>query len=276
VRLEEIVDDYAYVLTELRDAKLPDAFAAIPYWESSCRAEARSFLCAQGYWQLMPEVAHRMNVEVKDCKLRGSDTLWSPVDIVPAMLVKMNAPYVDPEGPSCRIQGCAIDERKDLQVSTRAAVSLLAEAWDDPVLRDSGAAVQLTILSHHAGYDDSRFYDGREKRTNIKTAYQRWLANSGSTKGRSPTVYGDNIKCSAPNVDEWCGSVFDPATQHYAYNILAEHILAVCYYAMNYDDLPVFKTWKDYVVGDGYCLRIDVPTQEEVKKWAGAAPTEKK
>ena len=64
-----------------------------------------------------------------------------------------------------------------------------------------------------------------------------------------------------------CGSTLHRETQHYAYAIIAQHLLAVCYYGQNYADMPEFRVWKDYARGDGYCTRIQIPTSEEAKKW---------
>ena len=266
MRLEEITDDYAYVTSALRDAGLPEVLAAIPYWESGYKSNNQSYLCAQGYWQLMPEVAHRMNVQVTGCRLRGSTVPWQPTAFTPGINLRKNAPYIDADTESCRIQGCQVDERQDLALSTKAAVTLLSEAYNDPVLAETGAVVQLTILSHHAGYDDSRYLpNGRVKKVNMLPATQRYQSAVG--KRRVPGIVGDNLRCDSPKSENWCGSVFDPYTQHYGYNIVAEHILAVCYYARNYDDLAVFQPWVDYTIGSGYCQKIDVPDTAQVQQW---------
>ena len=60
-RLEQVKDDYAYVVQELQAADLPEIFAAIPYHESQYRSSNQSPACAEGYWQFQPEVANRMN-----------------------------------------------------------------------------------------------------------------------------------------------------------------------------------------------------------------------
>lgn len=41
-------------------------------------------------------------------------------------------------------------------------------------------------------------------------------------------------------------------------------MLAVCYYATNYGSQAPFNRWRDYIRGDGYCTRLQVPTQEQV------------
>ncbi|NOY27484.1 MAG: lytic transglycosylase domain-containing protein [Oligoflexia bacterium] len=274
-RLEQIVDDYAVVVNQLRDAGMPEVFAAIPYQESRYRTAITSPACAKGMWQLMPEVAHRMGLGVAGCKLRGSTGLWSPTRLAPPLNVYRNAEYIDPNEPltsrkKCRITSCQVDERTDVVESTRAAVGLLAEAWNDPELRESGAVVQMTILSHNSGYDDSRFDErGRVKTTNILPGYRKYLKNTNQV--RAPDFYGQNILCTTPDdKSKTCGGVLHRETQHYAYSVTAQHILAVCYYAENYGSQPAFSDWRKYIVGDGYCTRMNIPTQAEVRKRTGS------
>lgn len=275
MRLEEIKDSYADVVQMLRDADLPEVFAAIPYQESRYRADIQSPVCAMGYWQLMPEVAFRENLEVKDCKLKGSSTLWSPTQPVPVRNVVRRAPYVERMGDriSCRIQGCAVDERKDLLASTRAAILLLREAWDDDTIAESGAAVQLTILSHNAGYDEARYDGNRPRRHNILPAYLRYLRDKNEE--RAPEFYGANITCDSlgeaygPDWQKSCGGYLPNETQQYAYQVVAQHILAVCFYAHNYGVWKQFKDWTHYDVGDGYCTKLQIPDSAAVHKWEG-------
>ena len=277
-RLEEITDDYAFVVGELRKAKMPEVLAAIPYQESGYRSSNQSPACGQGYWQFLPEVANRVEVEVRGCKLRGSEEKWTPTRVVPVIGVLKNAVYMDKEKDisdraKCRINGCDVDERMDLQASTRGAIVALGEAVQDPEFRASGAMVQLTILSHNAGYDNSRFEEKKVNRINILPSLQAYLRDNKISDGRAPDFYGKNITClSAEEVDrtQTCGSYLWKETQHYAFNIVAQHILAVCYYAKNYGSQPAFSPWRDYVRGDGYCTRFQIPDIEQVKQRGGA------
>jgi hypothetical protein len=274
-RLDAVKDDYAYVLKELRAAGLPDAFAAIPYQESSYRAEARSVVCALGWWQLMPEVAHRVSVRVESCKLSGRDELWTPDRVVPVRGVLKNALYVgrnEAGAPYCRIQsgGCQVDQRTDLIESTRGSIELLKEAWDDEHIADSGAAVQITILSHNAGYDNSRFEERQVNMINILPAYQKHLKDKGLKS--DPRFYGENITCHGEqyaNIDatnERCGGVIANQSQHYAYSIVAQHILAACYYGENYGDSEeIWRDYRDYTYDDGYCRSFEIPTPESLR-----------
>ena len=92
---------------------------------------------------------------------------------MPVINVMKRAPYV--QNQRCRITSCKVDERQELAASTRGAVWSLAEAYEDRVFRESGAAVQLTILSHNAGYDNSRYEEKRVNRINILPAYEKHL-----------------------------------------------------------------------------------------------------
>lgn len=272
-RFDEIKDEYGEVVEELRAAELPEVFAAIPYMESRYRPDLQSPACAKGYWQFMPEVAHRLNKRpgleliVRECRFQGvSGVTWSPTTDAPPPRVYETAEYIKRPERTCRIDGCAIDHRTDLRRSTQGAIYALGEAWDDPTLRASGAAVQITILSHNAGYDDSRV--GQAKRSNLLPAYTRWSASQ--SPAARPDFYGANITTQSFSHGQhgvsWNGSVLPPETQHYAYSIVAQHLLAVCYYAQNYGDDPAFAPWRKYVREDGYCRDLNIPRPDDVRR----------
>jgi len=271
-RLDVIVDDYRYVVIELENRGLPSVFAAIPYQESLYKPDVQSVACAKGYWQFLPEVALRGGMRVKNCALRGSDRTFTPTQMVPVRGVMKNAPYIDSERMRCRITGCEVDERTTLAGSTRGAMELLDEAWQDEGFRDSGAAVQLTILSHNAGFDNAAIDGGRPNLINIRPAYQKYLRQTNQTE--APDFYGQNITCTEPGMhgpehfNKLCGGRLANHAQHYAYNIVAQHILAVCYYATNYGSSEPFNQWRDYIRGDGYCANIKVPSAEQVSNRA--------
>ncbi len=269
-RLELIKDDYAFVVEKLRAARLPEVFAAIPYQESQYNGDRQSYACAMGWWQFMPETANRVGIEVRDCKLANSEYKWTPTRMITPKGVIKNAEYIDRRadgGFRCRIQGCEVDERKQLAASTDGAVTLLRETWDDPELAESGALVQITILAHNAGYDDGRYEEREEKATNLLPAYRRHIKKAAVD--RDANFYGSNITCEGsewadPNLtNKLCGGVLPNQTQHYAYSIVAQHILAVCYYAQNYGTTPPFDKWRQYVRSGGYCTRINVPSREK-------------
>lgn len=267
-RLDTVVEDYRLVVEELDGRGMPSVFAAIPYQESRYKADVQSVACAKGYWQMLPEVANRAGLKVANCRLRGSDRLFTPTAIVPVRGVMKNAPYIDPERKTCRITSCEVDERTELAVSTRGAMELLGEAWNDEVMMSSGAAVQLTILSHNAGLDNAAIEGGSYNIINVKPAYLKYLKATNQTE--APDFYGANITCTDPsmrgvdNFNKVCGGYVANHSQHYAYNIVAQHILAVCYYATNYGSQAPFNRWRDYIRGDGYCTRLKVPSQEQV------------
>lgn len=264
-RLEAIRKEYAYVVTQMRAEKLPEVFAAVPYIESRYTADAQSVVCARGYWQFMPEVAFRMSSQgmdfhVKNCSFIGADGLnWAPTQKAPPR--PKDREYLDFEG-KCRIRNCRTDDREDLEKSTQAAIAALREAWDDKTLSDSGAVTEITILSHNAGYDDSRF--GFNRKTNLLPAFKAW-SKTVEDEDRH-RFYGENVSCPTNHEPNMCGSVIPAETQHYAYPIAAVHFLAVCYYGANYGDEPAFKPWAHYARDKGYCVDLNVPTAAEVRK----------
>ncbi len=278
-RLELIRDDYAYVVKRLRKKKLPEVFAGVPYQESRYRPKVQSIACAVGWWQFIPETAKRSGIEVQSCKMGKEAKLWSPTRLVPVRNVMRNAPYIS--NGRCRMKGCQVDERTDLSISTQGAIFALSEAWEDPLFRDSGAGVQLTILSHNAGYDNSRFEERRVNSINILPAYQRYLEKRRLE--RAPDFYGENITCENLKQEDYasmsamCGdSMLWNHTQHYAYHIVAQHMLAACYYGKNHSDIKAFKPWRQYSRPEGYCdTHLKVPTREEVLRKGGGGTRKK-
>ena len=263
--LDAAKDDYAFVVDSLRDGKIPEVFAGIPFQETRYKKNLISPVCAAGIWQFMPETGKRMGLDVRDCKLDLTGKLWSPIEKSPPYSVSRDAIYVRKvDGVvSCRIgnnsrgTSCATDERVPIRGSTKSAVKLLAETYKDADLSESGSLIQATIMAHNAGYDDS-LYLGRVKRTNVLPAYLRYRKKSKRKDGIS--FYGDNLcpkKIAGAEEGPKCSSFLHEETQHYAYNAIAFHILAVCYYAKNYGGEPAFKDWERYL--DGYCKDVHAP-----------------
>lgn len=270
-RLEQIQGDYAQVVRALQKEGLPEVFAAIPYQESRYRSQISSPVCAQGYWQFMPETAHRLGLEVRDCKFRGSSVVWSPTELAPPRNARKRAQYVsydaDKDEASCKIKSCAVDDRTDIDLSTQAAIEALREAYEDRDLMDSGAVVQMAITSHNCGYDDSR-YQERVKKTNILPAYQRYLGDKNLNQG--PYFLGDTLTCTTTNFkNDSCGGYIPGESQHYTPGVIAVHFLAVCYYGLNYGNEVAFRDWKRYVRGDGYCTQTAVPDRDTVRSKLG-------
>ncbi|MEZ4318029.1 MAG: hypothetical protein R3F61_11015 [Myxococcota bacterium] len=268
-QLDNKRQEYSTVVKELRRAKLPEVFAAIPYQESRYNSNLTSWACAKGYWQFMPEVALRveklsdLEFRVRNCRLKGlNEVTWNPEELAPPNT--NSSPYI--EDRQCKIVSCAVDDRTDLRKSTLAAIWTLSKAWNDPDIRASGSAVQATILSHNSGYDDQPYRGGRKRATNVLPAVQRWITTNGMAQG--PQFYGDNILCKDHQGQERCGSLLMPETQHYAYNIVAQHFLAVCYYAKEYGEDPAFEPWRQFVIDDGYCEQFKIPSKAEVKSWS--------
>ncbi|MFT7518193.1 MAG: hypothetical protein ACI9MC_000323 [Kiritimatiellia bacterium] len=281
-RLDDIRKMYAEVLSQLREAGLPEAIASLPYTESRYKPHLQSWACAKGYWQFMPEVAHRvgeqsgLSFKVKDCKLRkpdGTTFLWSPTEFAPPPGLRKNGIYIDHEfkellPDKCLIpinKGCQRDDRTDIKKSTAAAIWSLKEAWDDDLLATSGAAAQMTILSHNGGYDDSRF--GQRKSFNVLPAFKKWKKKRKKSEEEYHLFYGDNIKCGPEERGTQCGAMLAAETQHYGYTILAQHVLAACYYGKNYrDEFEEFRSWDSLLEGEGYCTRFAIPDSASLKR----------
>ena len=276
-RLEGVRKDYWWVTQQLRDAKLPEAIAAVPYRESLYRGLEQSVVCAKGYWQLMPESAPRlqksgMDFVVKGCKFKDQPNYsYTPVELSPPPNTLQNAPYM--LNKNCRIpkeeHACVRDDRIDLAKSTAAAIATFLQAWKDPEIRKSGAAVQLTIATHNAGYNDVQYGEKYHRPTNILPAYQDWMKSK--TADDAPYFYGKNLTCPYHDIEtakEKCGGtwILHPQTQHYAYTIIAEHLLAVCYYAQNYPEEAVTQPWQKFVSEDGYCKQFRIPGPDQVRR----------
>lgn len=280
-RLDVVREEYAEVLAAVRRAGLPEAIAAVPYTESRYRPDLQSPVCAKGYWQFMPEVARRVEVKgglefrVRDCEItrpNGSTFAWTPKRLTPPRTkdsVYIDQAVTDALSPErCLIApsgGCRVDDRGDLDRSTEAAIYTLKEAWEDDTLAASGTAVAATILSHNGGYDDLRF--GLKKSFNVLPAFKAW--SKGKDEDQHHLFYGANIKCKKSHGNpNFCGSKLFPETQHYAYNILAQHVLAVCYYGKNYADTEEqFRSWDSLLTDTGYCSDFGIPTAKQVKDW---------
>ena len=257
-RLEEVTDDYAYVTTQLQDAALPEVLAAIPYLESQYRPDVQSRVCAKGPWQFMPEVGHRMGLEIRDCAFISDPQIrWTPTAPSPPRPLADAEYLVDFQ---CQITSCAVDQRTDLVASTAAAVEMFTTPWADPDFRASGALVQLTIATHNGGYDDS-VHDGVKKGSNIKIAFENWRKKA---PGEEAQFAGANIKTESPDETSFRGSVLAAETQHYAYTVVAQHLVAVCYYGKNHADKAAFADWAGH--HEGWCQAFDIPSTAEVLK----------
>jgi hypothetical protein len=247
-RLEATRADYAATVLALRAAGLPDVLAALPFAATGYRADATGPACERGPWLLTPESALRGGLAVRDCTLRGVSVLWSPDSFLPGA----RPPYI--ESGTCRLDTCVIDQRPEVTPAATAAARLLSEAWRDPQVAASGAAVQLTLAAYDAGFDDARF-DDTPHPTNVLPALRAALPATGVS--RAPTFLGDTLRCEKPGPDT-CGGVLPGTAQHRVYTVIADHLLAVCYYGRHHSGTEAaFTEWASYA--DGYCTGIAVP-----------------
>jgi hypothetical protein len=280
-RFDEVKDSYATVVRQLRQEGLPEVFAGIPMTESCYKPEPVSPCCAKGWWQWMPEAGVRFSTmpgfgadySVKDCAWKNTDGTEPFNPDRPAPVpgscnpTSPKADYIAP-GPTCLLSGCRVDFRTDLELSTKASLKTLREAFEDPEIRSSGAATQVAIASHNAGYDDARLYTKNppNKPYNMLPSYRRWTRDNAGQKPASH-FYGDALRCSSRDaVDQECQRYMMFETQGYAVKVIAQHLLAVCYYAQNYPGDPIFATWGQYLGEGEYCSLIPVPAADELRK----------
>jgi hypothetical protein len=270
--LEARHNAWADVLELVRAESMPDVFAAVPYAQSQFDPTRVSPYCERGPWQLSPEEAHRAatvhgaSLRVAGCRLTGTDALWTPTDIVTPFTRK--APWFDMERGSCRITSCAEDDRSDLTRSTQGALALLREAWDHPEVQASGAAIQLTITAAVTGTDDAKF-GGRLRRFNVLPALRKQLVTTSPAEGH--LFLGANILCPDHTELKTCGSLLPASAQHFAYNVVAQHLLAVCYLGREHAELPAFAPWAVHSEPGGYCNAFVMPSRATVLGW-GASP----
>lgn len=140
-------DTLQRVAEAVRAEGLPELLIGLPLYESGLDSAAVSPWCAAGIWQFMPQTAARFGLEVRDCRLRGQDTLYTP-DPTDQFKVR-EQPYV--QGGHCAIERCAVDERLDTDASTRAALALYRDSASDPALAEHPLQVALAVLAHNAG-----------------------------------------------------------------------------------------------------------------------------
>jgi hypothetical protein len=283
-RFDEVKDHYATVTRLLREADLPEVLAGIPMTESCYKPDVVSPCCAKGWWQWMVEGGPRFLDEpgfgerfaVAECSWKGDAAApaYTPKNPAPVLNschpTHPRADYLAPGNRTavCMLAGCKSDFRTDLELSTRASIHALGEAFRDPEIRDSGAATQITIASHNAGFDDARLFEKNPptKKFNLLPSYRRWVREKPE---RTPSshFYGDAMRCAGQDeVDESCQAFMRLETQEYAVKVVAQHLMAVCYYAQNYASEPVFAAWGQYLKDGEYCRSIPVPAPEELRK----------
>ncbi len=275
-RLEQVHDDYARVLQLTEEVGLPEVFAAIPMLESCYRATMVSPCCAKGYWQWMPEAGPRFSETedfgpkygVRGCTYKSQDKVrFTPKAKAPRPFACRDARYV--ANGRCDLGACDVDFRTDLEMSTRASLHSLADAMDDEILAGSGSVVQIAIATHHAGYDDRMYIpDAPKKPMNLIHAYKRWWKVRGAAVP-APHFYGDAMLCDQAATDDelgqGCQRYMMVDTQRYAPRIIADHLLAVCFYAANHPEIPQFARWSRYLREGGYCQELDIPNIAELR-----------
>ena len=163
--LERAKDEYALVVSNLRQMGLPTVFAAIPYQETRYRPHLISPVCAAGIWQFMPET-----VFSHESSRRKMHHHWAVKTVDTSQkkhhhIACLEMLYITIRILKAVIKSCRVDKRPDVEASTVAALHLLEDTWEADEAVDSGAAVQMTILSHNAGWDDSPYLAAKNSPT---------------------------------------------------------------------------------------------------------------
>lgn len=140
---------------EIVARQLPPVFVGIPMWESYLDTEAVSGSCAAGAWQLMPETAVELGLQVSGCKI--GDNVWTPQA---GSVAGPESPYRMPDG-RCGIAACAVDERTDLSRSTIAAIDLLEQTFTAPDVTRNPDRAALTVLAYNTGLGSVRTMVGQ-------------------------------------------------------------------------------------------------------------------
>jgi hypothetical protein len=274
-KLDDARERYAMVVRKLRAKNLPEVLAGVPFQESGYNPAAKDrLLCAYGMWQFQPEIAYRNGMKVTGChNSRSTGGLWEPKEKALPIRAIENAEYV--LDGRCTISSCDVDERDDPERATDGAIANFLEPWRDQAFKESGAMGQLLIATHNAGYNDSKWRsNGKVSRTNIGVSYPLYLKTNNVK--RAPDFIGRNITCTNPSqmiksdvftINATCGGYLPSVTQTYVPYVIAQHLLAVCYYGAYYADEPAFAPYAKYTVG--YCRNIKVPTPDEVRARGG-------
>ncbi len=136
-------------------AGLPALVNGIPFAESRFDASAVSRACAAGAWQLLPETAVSLGLDIAGCELRDRDEVWTPSR---AAVVSRFSPYRARGG--CGIVRCEVDERLEFGASTRAALRYLERVWEEPVVATHPQRAPLTVLAYNSGEARMRWWLG--------------------------------------------------------------------------------------------------------------------
>ena len=149
-----------------------------------------------------------------------------------------------------------VDERSDLEQSSKAVLHDLERAWVDPAVAGSGAAVQLTVAAFRQGVSTSAALGDQPDRP-IVGAAAGWLSAQGPDSLIG--VYGESRRLTAdPSVEP----VFTMQGADFLREVLASHLLAVCYYGLNYGTEEAYASWRSYQ--QDYCDGLSIPRKEDL------------
>jgi hypothetical protein len=165
-RAKDTRSELAFLRRQLASRGLPDVWIGVPYVESKMNPDVVSPQCAAGYWQFLPEIAVSEGLRVSGCTLASARSrpveeadeavAWAEVEESPRTFSpgrklpgRDSRVYLGSRG--CRIQSCKVDERRDFERSTLAALRHLERISEVDGLVDHLDRVPLTLLGFNAG-----------------------------------------------------------------------------------------------------------------------------
>ncbi len=284
-RHEAVRDDYARVLGEARARGLPDVVAGIPMVMSRYQADLQLPDCGLGWWGLLPDEVVRAShagghpVVVQDCRLEGrggSPSTFTPTAAGASSTRDAAPAYVDvtkrDDDPArCRIVGCAVDDRRDVEKSTAVAFERLSAAWDDAEFAASGAAVPLMLMAYVEGHDRPRGGVGRPG--GMRSAYDAYRrARPPADRAR---YVEEALPCAGSPGGPGCAGAPTAASVAFVVDVLASHLLAVCLYGRVVDaEHEVFLPYEPFAAAHCGAYGARTVTRTEGRSRAPTSPAD--
>ena len=89
------------------------------------------------------------------------------------------------------------------------------------------------------------------------------LVTAGGSYEKYDWTTGEDERHTARTSDGWDLGLYRYRARG-ARKLVAQHLLAVCYYAKNHPEDPAFAPWVQMLQGDGFCRSSQVATPLEI------------